>query len=154
MKLRQATTTDYGFVYLVKIRAFKEYIEQTWGWNENWQKDYHKKNFNPAVTQIITLNKQDVGLLIVTREKNEIRVNEIYLLPEFQKQGIGTNILKEIIREAKTSKKRIWLQVLKVNPAINLYRRLGFRVIGETDVHLQMEIAEPVVPSDSPPGCE
>lgn len=39
--LRKATADDSEFVFLVKKAALGEYIEQTWGWDEDFQRRFH-----------------------------------------------------------------------------------------------------------------
>ena len=63
----------------------------------------------------------------------------IYILPEYQNHGIGTYLIRQVIDNAHHEKKPVRLHVLKVNPAVGLYKRLGFRAISETDTHFVME---------------
>ena len=56
----------------------------------------------------------------------------IIVAPEFRNQGIGTFLIKSLMRLAK-EKFRIellHLQVYAENPAIHLYKRMGFREFG------------------------
>ena len=68
-----------------------------------------------------------------------IELHELVLLPEFQGQGIGSQLLKEVIDKAKAMNIPAHLGVLKENRAANLYRRLGFIQTGETETHFLME---------------
>ena len=138
MKTRPATADDYEFVYQVKVDALKEYIAQTWGWNDRVQSEFHERNFSPENMEIILQDDDNAGFLVVEELEEEIRLNEINLLKRFQRKGIGSEIIRAIQKDAATKEKRIWLQVLKVNPAIRLYKRLGFRTYAETDTHYQM----------------
>lgn len=138
MNLRPATPNDFDFVYQVKVEALKDYIAKTWGWDDVIQQEFHRKAFRPKKIQIIRHDGFDVGFLVVEEREEEIRLNEINLLKRFQRNGIGSEIIREVQREASTQGKRVWLQVLKINPAIRLYERLGFRTYAETDTHYQM----------------
>lgn len=69
----------------------------------------------------------------------EIFIDLIEIMPEYQNRGLGTAILNEIIDNAKSNDFTIRLQVLKINPAINFYKRLGFIVSSETHTHFVME---------------
>ena len=67
-------------------------------------------------------------------------VGKIELLPEFQRKGVGTVLMKRILGEAQVRRIPVRLQVLRTNtPARRLYERLGFTVSGETETHFQME---------------
>jgi ribosomal protein S18 acetylase RimI-like enzyme len=138
--LRQATESDSEFAYHVKRAAFKEYVEQTWGWDEGWQRQYHIRHFDPSDVQIITHQGTDVGWLGVRREQEAIFVSEIYISPEVQSRGIGTLLLRQVLLEAGQRRVPVRLGVLKVNArARQLYERLGFQLVSETDVHYRME---------------
>lgn len=142
MNTRPATSDDYEFVYQVKVDALKEYIAQTWGWDDRVQREFHERNFSPENMQIIRHDEADAGFLVVEEMKDEIRLNEINLLRRFQRKGIATEIIQKIQGDASAKERRVWLQVLKVNPAIRLYERLGFTVYAETETHDKMTYGE------------
>ena len=144
MNTRPATLNDFEFVYQVKVDALKDYIRKTWGWDEDFQREFHQKDFTPENMKIIVDEGHDAGVLVVTEDDNQIRVNEIYLLRKFQRKGIGSSIISEIQAESEQKNKCIWLQVLRVNPATKLYKRMGFKIFGETETHYQMKYGEPV----------
>ena len=50
-----------------------------------------------------------------------------------QNQGIGTQVMHQLIADAERSGDPVLLHVVKINPALRLYQRLGFRIIGEDD---------------------
>lgn len=61
------------------------------------------------------------------------------VLPEFRNQGIGTKLLSRLIEAAENSYESISLSVAIENPALRLYRRLGFEVVGENGGSLTMK---------------
>jgi len=139
MKLRNATSEDFDFLYRLHRAAMKDYVVQTWGWDETWQQSHFRQHFNPTARQIISVAEKDVGVLIVEESETEIHLSEVEILPEYQNQGIGTSVLKMVLEEAESTGKTVALQVLKVNPARSLYERHGFIVTGETTTHYLME---------------
>lgn len=140
--LRQAKPEDSEFVFRVKKAALGEYIRLTWGWDEEFQRDFHMKGYDPTTTQIISYLGTEVGWLEIDRGNDDIRLTGIYILPEYQSRGVGSSVIKDIISEATEEQLRVTLQVLKVNPrAQALYKRLGFVVTGETDTHNLMELS-------------
>lgn len=54
----------------------------------------------------------------------------IALLPEYRGQGIGTALLEHLLEAAKTHYPAISLSVSPDNPALRLYRRMGFEIVG------------------------
>lgn len=55
----------------------------------------------------------------------------VAVLPEYRGKGVGTNLLSRLIRAIEDSYECISLSVASANPAVRLYQRLGFRVVGE-----------------------
>jgi ribosomal protein S18 acetylase RimI-like enzyme len=55
-----------------------------------------------------------------------------------QRLGIGTHILGKLMAQCSHSSKALTLAVMKINPAIRLYERLGFRVTHEDQCKFYM----------------
>lgn len=53
------------------------------------------------------------------------------VLPEYRGQGIGTRLLSHLIKSAEEFNEYISLSVATGNPALRLYQRLGFEIVGE-----------------------
>jgi len=139
MNLRTANPEDFDFLYRLHRAAIKDYVAQTWGWDEAWQQNYFRQQFNPSANQIIVSQGQDVGVVSVSEKDSEIFLSNIELLPEFQGRGIGTSVIRAVLEDAKRKEKAVVLRVLKVNPVRRLYERLGFSVAGETATHYLMK---------------
>jgi ribosomal protein S18 acetylase RimI-like enzyme len=137
--LRPATSEDYDFLYHLLKATMQEYVAQTWGWNEEWQQAYFRLTFDPAKNQIVVLNDQDIGVLSTEKKESEVFLGSIYILPEYQRRGIGAQLIGSIMTEAFGDGLPVTLRVLKVNPARRLYERLGFALVGETETHYLMK---------------
>ncbi|MGH2876210.1 MAG: GNAT family N-acetyltransferase [Solirubrobacteraceae bacterium] len=92
-----------------------------------------------AAFLVVLLDDRPSGRLYVDRTPAEIHVLEIALLPEHRGRGIGTELLRGLIDEARQSGRRVTLSVLRFNPALALYRRLGFSATGSDEVRTQLE---------------
>ena len=139
VSLRQAASADDEFAYQVKKEALGPYVTQVWGWDENVQRDFHRKEFDPSHLQIVTLGGRDIGTIEVVSKDKRILINKLYLLPKYHNRGIGSKLIRDVLDQARTQGLPVRLSVLKVNPARRLYERLGFHVVEETDTHWKME---------------
>lgn len=120
----------------------KEYVEKTWGWDEPLQETYFKNHFKPDQAKIIRFDNQDIGVLVTEKSDSCLIINEIKIKPEFQGRGIGTELLKDMIKTGRANQLEVRLNVLKVNEkAQKLYKRLGFLIFEETDTHFLMKFA-------------
>lgn len=138
IELRPATIADYDFAFRVHCAAMRPCVEQTYGWNQDWQAGYFRQRFDPAEREIIRCDGIEVGVVSANETEGSLFLSSIALLPRYQNKGIGTAVIRNIQAEAREMGMPLTLQVLKVNPARNLYERLGFRVTGETDTHYLM----------------
>jgi ribosomal protein S18 acetylase RimI-like enzyme len=139
--LRGATTNDIEFLFRLHRETMQMYVVQTWGqWDEAWQSQYFLDHFDPLSSQIIVAESKDIGVVSTVRRATDIFLSNIELLPAYQRQGIGAQLIRALIADACEKGLPIKLQVLKVNPAQKLYARLGFSVIGETVTHYMMSI--------------
>ncbi len=140
LNFRKAHANDSEFVFTVKKTAFRKYIEQVWGWDDSYQRERHNKEFASHDFRIIQFRGTDVGFLITSCTSDMLKVNQIYILPEYQGRGIGSACLTRIIDDANLEQKSVVLKVLKVNTrGIAFYQRLGFTIVGESTTHVQME---------------
>jgi ribosomal protein S18 acetylase RimI-like enzyme len=137
--LRKAEAADFDFLFLLHKTTMREYIEPLWGWHEAWQAEYFQKKYDPDRRQIIQVEDQDAGVLVVEEQTGELYIGLIELLPEFQNQGIGSAIVNQLINMANANCLLLSLHVLKTNePARRLYERLGFVVVREEEHRFKM----------------
>ena len=137
--IRKGTYTDLQLSYEIMKNALGEYVKQTWGWDEAWQFEKHKNDFDPAILSIIEVNGDAAAMLEEIIEPNTIRVCGIYIIDKYQSKGIGGQLMKGVIEKAKMSDKNVELKVLKVNRrAKKFYERLGFVMYGEDENHYLM----------------
>ena len=126
-KLRKATISDSDFFYQLKKTVLKDYIEQIWGWDEDFQIQFHKENFYVEETQIIIVEENNAGTVEVKEDAERVFISSLYILPQYQNKGIGKAICNDYLSKAAVEKKRIELEVLKLNVnAQRLYKSLGF----------------------------
>ena len=140
LRICEAGAIDSEFVFAVKKAAFREYVEQIWGWDEVYQKELHNRRFASQDLRIIQFNGTDVGFLSTSSTTDTLNVDQIYILPEYQGRGIGAACLRGIIDDASLEQKPVTLQVLKINTrATAFYQRLGFAIVDENSTHFQMK---------------
>lgn len=140
LKFRKAQAIDSEFVFTVKKAAFREYVEQIWGWDDTYQRELHNRRFDSQDLRIIQFHGTDVGFLSTSTNSDTFNVDQIYILPEYQDREIGAACMRNIINDANLEQKPVTLQVLKINTrATAFYQRLGFTIVDENSTHFQMK---------------
>lgn len=138
---RPATDADTEFARTVHHTAYYDVIVQQFGsFNEKMQDDFFFKSWKPETHEILLSDGIEAGYISIEYFPDHIVAHELVLLPEFQGKGIGSKLLKEVLEEAKIKHIPVQLRVLKKNIAQDLYRRLGFKDIGENETHIHMEV--------------
>jgi GNAT superfamily N-acetyltransferase len=105
----------------------------------NAQLQTYKAEFPKADHQIIMLDDRVIGRVLVERIEAEHRGVDIALLPEYRSGGIGTMLIQALLDEAASAGKPFRISVVRTNPALHLYNRLGFKITDESLTHVLME---------------
>lgn len=109
-------------------------------WQFEMQRREYDARFPDAEYHVILIDNQPVGRIWIGRTKEEIRLLDIALLPEFQSRGAGTSLLNWLIEGARQENKVLRHMVFVLNDeAHRFYERLGFVVIEEFGAYKHME---------------
>jgi len=103
----------------------------------SYQHSHYQQHFPDASFDLLLKGGQTIGRLYVDRRDDAINIVDIALLPVCRGAGIGTSILQELIDETRerTEGRSLLIHVEKTNPAMSLYRRLGFHKIEDREVY-------------------
>ena len=131
LTFRPATEFDIPFLLDLRQQTMNEHLAAAgMDPSEDEQLDRILTSFDSA--QIVRQHGIPMGLIKVLRQPMQWELIQIQLLPRFQKQGIGSQLMARLVQEARAMGVALKLSVLKTNPARRLYERMGFVVIAET----------------------
>jgi len=139
IRLIPADETYREFSYQVKKMAEGEYITSMFGWDEDVQRDFHDKAWQQQKPDIITYDGKLIGTIATIETEDCIDIGQFFILPEYQRKGIGTYLLKNILDRADRMSKNVTLKFLKNNPVESLYVRKDFRLVYTSEVAYHME---------------
>lgn len=97
-----------------------------------------RRQWDVAQIRIITLDDANVGWLQSIVHDDALFLAQLFVEGPFQKRGIGSAVMHRLIGEASGAQLAMALGVVKSNPAVSLYRRLGFRTVHEDDMKFYM----------------
>ena len=99
------------------------------------QHAHYRKHYHGTDWLVVLHAGAPVGRLYLARWEREHRIVDIALLPEHRGAGLGTALLQDLLEEAAHKDRSLSIHVEKTNPAMSLYRRLGFVKEGEEGVY-------------------
>lgn len=110
--------------------------------HQHYQQHYVGAQFSVAEAEAEAGDRHGpvpVGRLYVWRRPGSLHIVEVTVLPEFRQRGYGTQLLQALQGEAAAAGGALTIHVEQGNPALSLYRRLGFQKIRENGLHDLME---------------
>lgn len=99
------------------------------------QHTHYQTHYPDALWLVIEREGTPVGRLYLERWDKEHRIIDIALIPQVRGRGTGQAILEDLIDEAASAGKSLSIHVEKENPAMRLYRRLGFQKLEDKGVY-------------------
>jgi ribosomal protein S18 acetylase RimI-like enzyme len=149
LALRPATTEDELFLrHLFATTRAAELALMSWGEQQkeafvamqfSAQSRQYAMSYPNAEHRIIVWGEAPIGRLLVDKGEPEFTLVDIALLADYQNLGIGTRLIKDLLREAAAAGKPVRLHVLTSSAAKRLYERLGFSRVGGDAVYLEMK---------------
>jgi len=83
--------------------------------------------------KIVIVDGGKAGLIKVLQSGRLWELVQIQITPPLQGQGLGKHLLDDLIAKATKQGADLYLSVLKANPALRLYERLGFAIVAEDE---------------------
>ena len=135
--LRPARAEDFAYCARMYFEGLEQIITeleldvdaQIAGFRQRWD-----------VTQvrIITRDGTDIGWLQSFEQDHALFLAQLFVDSALRRRGIGTDVMKALIEEAARAGRALTLGVVKTNPALRLYQRLGFLTTHEDERKLYM----------------
>lgn len=137
-QLRKACNHDIPFLLDLRRVTMERYLLEV-GMPTDRRSYLERIRYHFDSASIVQINALPVGLFkaYFQTELQRWYVVQIQIHPDFQNQKIGRRLLEHLIDSARGD--RVALSVIKTNPALQLYQRLGFCCIGESQVEYEME---------------
>jgi ribosomal protein S18 acetylase RimI-like enzyme len=141
MELVPTTENDKEYFYILCRLVYRDLVEKQIGmWDEEIERTSFDNKWSDHGFKKIIYNGEMVGGIWVQEFKSHFQLREIQIHPKFQNQGIGTKLLNLVIERARKAEKELRLRVLTSSRATELYKRLGFIIVGQSDTQYYMTI--------------
>jgi ribosomal protein S18 acetylase RimI-like enzyme len=149
LSYRPTTQADLPFLFEVYASTRAEELAET-GWPVEMRLAFLRQQFDAqhhhyttyypdAEWLVIEREGERLGRLYLEEWSNQLRIIDIALLSIARGKGCGAAVLTDIIAMASARGKKVSIHVEKYNPAMSLYRRLGFVTAEDKGVYDLME---------------
>jgi ribosomal protein S18 acetylase RimI-like enzyme len=141
--LRQAKDKDLPFLADIFLRAMVNHVTAARGyWDEAKEHAQFLEQLQLEQTQVVERDGVRIGFFMTAERGQDIELHTLCIAPEYQRHGLGTTIMRQLMEAAFDRKRSIVLSVLKVNTAaLSFYTRLGFILTTESAHHYHMRWA-------------
>lgn len=140
ISFRPARLTDLSLMFDILERNMTGYFLATWNvWNSGFQRSRFEQNFAAEQSQLILADGEPIGFLVCDHGPDVVFIHNIQIASDWQRRGIGGQILRQLLDDARDRRLKVQLEVLKANPSQRLYERLGFRIIDDEETHYVMQ---------------
>lgn len=135
---RPATSEDVEWLEPFYESQMRPYVELT----HSWDATIFRKCFDHKESSIVQYDGEDIGLFVVKERDDGLYLADVVLKKTYQNMGVGSYLIQQMLTTESRQGRDIRLRVLKGNPAINLYRKFGFKIDQELDNAYQMILSE------------
>jgi ribosomal protein S18 acetylase RimI-like enzyme len=115
------------------------------------QRHHYRTTMAGCAFDVIEHDGEPIGRLYVEARPSHLNLVDIALLPDWRGQGVGAAMLRALQAAAAASARGVCAFVEKSNPALRLYRRLGFAEIGDSGLYWEIEWQPAAAPAAAPP---
>lgn len=134
LKKRKCRLEDYNFVFELVKESIFPFVAVYFKPNEKIFKKRFEKDYYERI--ILTLDEKPIGFYQIKQIDQNLEIKGLFLKKEFRGKGIGYNLMTQF--ENKNIKK-ICLRVWDNNPAVQFYKKLGYKIVEEKDHKYLME---------------
>jgi ribosomal protein S18 acetylase RimI-like enzyme len=101
------------------------------------QSEHYAAEHPRADHDVICREEVAVGRVYVDRNSEVLHILDITILPQYQRLGIGSTVLRRLMQEASAgeSAKPVTIYIETFNPGQSLFRKLGFEAVSESGFH-------------------
>ena len=140
LSLYPSSGEDAEYLYELLETTMRGYFEQSGGlWDCASVRRVVVEAAAAGWFWFIEINDHRVGAIRIDVHDSHVQLEQFYLEPSRQRQGIGTRLLGRLTGWCQSQAKPLRLRVLKANPARTLYARLGFQITGQSELQYFME---------------
>jgi ribosomal protein S18 acetylase RimI-like enzyme len=126
MEFILATESDLPYLLDLRKLTMTEHLQRAGRYLDDEQ-HIHRIKLDYDCAHVIHYQNCTIGMLKFRKEGDQVDIMQLQIHPDYQDKGLGRKVLEQVMKDANVAR----LSVLKDNPAIHLYHRLGFKIVSE-----------------------
>lgn len=136
-QLQPVAGEDLDALFQLRMEALRPSLERLGRFDLVRSRDRFEALFEPETMRHICRGSERVGFLMLREtpagEAPALRLEQLYLQPAAQSQGIGSWVLSWAKDQARRAGRDLSLSALKLSDANRFYLRHGFKAVGESE---------------------
>ncbi len=136
-QLQPVAAEDLDALFQLRMVALRPSLERLGRFDLVRSRERFQALFDPATMRHICRGNERLGFLMLrlnpAGEAPALRLEQLYLQPAAQNQGIGSWVLSWAKDQARQAGLDLSLSALKLSDANRFYLRHGFKAVGESE---------------------
>lgn len=112
IELRAATPEDFDMALKLYLVTMKPITAELMTWDEAKQSTSLAAQRNVEEVQIIVSDDRSVGWMQAAETPSQIFLQQLFVSPEYQRRGIGSEVLQTLLKRWQATGKPVVLNVL------------------------------------------
>lgn len=137
--LRPARADEFEALLALRIAAMQESLERIGRFDPERARRRFEVSFAPEHTRHIVLEGVRSGFVTVKPCAAGLLLDHLYVLPEYQRRGIGSNVLSRVLAEADAQGATLRVGALRGSDSNRFYQRHGFQFVEEAEWDIYYE---------------
>lgn len=117
----------------IRIAAMRDSLTKVGRFDPDRARERFASGFNPEYTRFINFSGLRVGFVVVKPEADGLKLDHLYIEPDYQGRGVGGKVLQTIFSTADQLGLPISVTALRDSESNDFYRRHGFKYQDETE---------------------
>ncbi|MFI5671702.1 GNAT family N-acetyltransferase [Streptomyces sp. NPDC051704] len=136
--LRSAEPSDVETIVELRAVVMRPDLERLGRYDEHRVRQRLRDSFSPRYTSVVLADGAFAGSVTLRPAEDGWWLEHFYLDPALHGRGLGSAVLRSLLRRTDADGVPVRLNVLQGSPARRLYERLGFTVVTEDPVDVFM----------------
>ncbi len=131
--LEPTSAEDLEWLVQVRIETMRESLEHLGRFDPARARERFTKNFEPQFTQLVVVDGERAGCLVVKRRGSPWLLDHLYIRPAFQNRGLGAAALAQVFAQADAAQAPVRVVALRDSASNRFYQRNGFVQVDEDE---------------------